>query len=83
MITRVVEPSRIRRGRLATSPVWLVQRPTGQAGRFQTKKAATKFDAEGCAHVGDQRIGGWCTVCRGSITEAAPGADGGKEGQRG
>ena len=70
MIERVVEPSRIRRGRMATSPVWLVRRATGESGRFQTRMHAAAFDADGCTHGHEKRIGTWCTVCRGHISGA-------------
>jgi len=70
VVERRIEPSRIRRGRLATSPVWLVQRENGETGRFLTRKSAALFDATGCTHGHD--VHGWCSGCRGTVSKLVP-----------
>lgn len=49
-VERVVLPSALRRGRMATAPVWRVAVP-GALWQFQTRKAAQAFAAaRGCPH---------------------------------
>ncbi len=64
-LERVFEPSRIRRGRLATSPTWYVVLEDGTRWRFYRKRDATRFIEAGCicaTHVDD----GWtCKQCIG------------------
>jgi hypothetical protein len=68
-LERIVEPSRIRRGRIATSPKWFVTfAESGKQWRFQTRKAAQVFIAAGgCTH--KNAFGGmqrpWCGDCNG------------------
>lgn len=46
-IDRVYENSALRRGRLATSPVWYVTLVTGTRWRFNRKRDADAFAAAG------------------------------------
>lgn len=69
MIERVVEPSRIRRGRMATSPVWYVTRGSERV-RFHRKWQAVAFDAAGCDH--EKTVGGFCFACCGIVETVAP-----------
>lgn len=47
-LQRIHEPSAIRRGRLATSPVWFVVTDGGERWKFHRKKDAQKFIEAGC-----------------------------------
>lgn len=66
-LERVVEPSHIRRGRLATSPTWYVRNlTTGALWRFPTKRAANRFiSLGGCPVSPHPRFG--CRECDGSL----------------
>lgn len=48
MVEKVYEPSRIRRGRLSTTPTWYAVH-SGRKLQFSRKKDALKYEAEGCA----------------------------------
>ena len=48
MVERIVLPSAIRRGRLATSPVWDVVDPDNVRWRFRTRREAAAFATIGC-----------------------------------
>lgn len=61
-IRRIFEPSAIRRGRLATSPVFYVDAPDGSVWRFQRKKDARAFVLAGFVCAGHERL---CRLCRG------------------
>ena len=63
---RMVLPSRIRRGRMATSPVWRVELVNGEVWQFQRRKDALVFANAGrCKHLtmGDDRCrDGHCVI---------------------
>jgi hypothetical protein len=63
-IERVFEPSHLRRGRLATSPVWKVTAPDGARWRFHRKKDAQRFIDNGCVCPNHKQL--FCD-CGGSI----------------
>lgn len=53
--TRHILPSRIRRGRDATSPVWQTELSNGEVWQFNTRRAALNFAAGGgCKHGGEK-----------------------------
>lgn len=62
MISRVVEPSRIRRGRAATAPVWIVTTEKGERWRFLRKIDAQRFELHGCCSLHEEFL---CSHCRG------------------
>lgn len=53
-VERVVLPSRVRRGRMAASPVWYLSLPNGARWRFLARKdALAAMRAGGCPHTTD------------------------------
>lgn len=64
-LSKVFEPSRIRRGRMATSPTWFVDAPNGSRWRFPRKQDAQRFIAGGCVCPNHQDYG--CPHCIGSL----------------
>ena len=62
MVERIVLPSAIRRGQMATSPVWDVVDPASVRWRFRTRKEAAKFATVGCENHERNALFG-CTGC--------------------
>jgi hypothetical protein len=69
-LTKVYEPSAIRRGRLATNPTWFVDTPSGERWRFARKRDATRFIAGGCVCPEHERF--LCKHCRGQKVSPPP-----------
>jgi hypothetical protein len=70
-VERVVLPSRVRRGRLAVSPVWRVA-VAENVWQFGARKEAAAFVAAGgCSHIARESLAAhtWCPACRGYIVE--------------
>ena len=68
-VERVVLPSRIRRGRMATAPVWRVTLESGEVWQFQRRKDAEAFAlVGGCPH---NTADCW-RECRGYIVGLVP-----------
>lgn len=61
--TRAVLPSRVRRGRMSTTPVWRVTLVSGDVWEFQRRKDALRFANAGGCPDGVER--GMCWACRG------------------
>lgn len=68
-IERVFEQSHIRRGRLATAPVFMVTAPDGARWRFHRRKDAAAFIEGGC--VCAQHKDFLCPHCNGGIVQPA------------
>lgn len=66
-IERVFEESHIRRGRLATSPVFMVTAPDGTRWRFPRRRDAASFIERGCAC--PQHKAFLCPHCNGGIVQ--------------
>lgn len=63
-VRRVFEPSALRRGRLAVSPVFHVDVEDGSVWRFQRKRDAAAFVSAGCVCEGHTRL---CSKCHGYV----------------
>ena len=68
ILHRTFEPSRIRRGRMATSPVWILESPEGERTRFMRKRDADKFieDQGVCVHPDHAESRWGCRGCLGT-----------------
>lgn len=68
-VMRIVLPSAVRRGRLATAAVWRVTMPNGDVWQFNRRKDARAFAAHGgCPHGEKSRC--WL-YCRGYVVGRA------------